>query len=236
MSHSTDVYLACQCDQCHGAEAIATARKMKFISRLALPAHEQAVHDAVTASLKAHNGSTTEEAARSRRNTAGPGGATRTKLRCADRPNDGRFGGRAKRWSSVQIRMRPALCASVVVSNPSRRHVAHMRRGVTPVSIILALERELRRMDADDDEPEVAVFRGPRAHESQRAEPVDAGIRPEIDENDPPTQLRRSERRGIQPAGRPVETRKVTLDGQRGRARMAARAEEAHVRLISAVS
>ena len=44
------------------------------------------------------------------------------------------------------------------------------------------------------------------------------------------------ERRRIQPAGRPVETREVTLDGQRGRARMAARAEEAHVRLISAVS
>lgn len=53
MSHSTDVCLACHCDQCHGAEAIVTARKMKFISRLASPAHERAVHDAVTASLKA---------------------------------------------------------------------------------------------------------------------------------------------------------------------------------------
>jgi hypothetical protein len=67
MSHSTDVCLACHCDQCHGAEAIVTARKMKFISRLASPAHEQAVHDAVIAFLKAHNGSTTEEAARSGR-------------------------------------------------------------------------------------------------------------------------------------------------------------------------
>ena len=66
MSHSTDVYLACHCDQCHGADAIVTARKIKFISRLASPAHEQAVHDAVTASLTAHNRSTTEEAARSR--------------------------------------------------------------------------------------------------------------------------------------------------------------------------
>ena len=53
MSHSTDVYLACHCDQCHGAEAVVTARKMKFIRRLASPAHEQAIHDAVTASLKA---------------------------------------------------------------------------------------------------------------------------------------------------------------------------------------
>ena len=53
MSHPTDIYLACHCDQCHGAEAIVTARKMKFISRLASPAHEQAIHDAVTASLKA---------------------------------------------------------------------------------------------------------------------------------------------------------------------------------------
>ena len=112
---------------------------------------------------------------------------------------------------------------------------SHVLRGPAHV-VNFALERELRRMDADDDEPEVAVFRGPRAHKSQRAEPVDAGVCPEIDENDPPTQLRWSERRGIQPAGRAVETREVTLDGQRGRAWMAARAEEAHVRLISAVS
>ncbi|HKX13565.1 MAG TPA: hypothetical protein VJN19_00105 [Propionibacteriaceae bacterium] len=34
-------------------QAIVTARKMKFISRLASPAHEQAIHDAVTASPKA---------------------------------------------------------------------------------------------------------------------------------------------------------------------------------------
>ena len=53
MSHFTDVSLACHCDQCHGAEAIVRARKMKFICRLASPAHEQAIHDAVTASLKA---------------------------------------------------------------------------------------------------------------------------------------------------------------------------------------
>jgi hypothetical protein len=105
---------------------------------------------------------------------------------------------------------------------------SHGLRGLADV-LDLALERELGRMDADDDEPEVVVSRGPRAHEGQRAEPVDAGVRPEIDENDPPTQLRRSERRRIQPAGRLVETREVTLDGQRGRARMAARAEEAHV-------
>jgi hypothetical protein len=53
MSHPTDIYLAGHCDQCHGAKTIVTARKMKFISRLASPAHEQAIHDAVTASLKA---------------------------------------------------------------------------------------------------------------------------------------------------------------------------------------
>src|ERR671925_766682 len=105
---------------------------------------------------------------------------------------------------------------------------SHGLHGLADV-LDLALERELGRMDADDDEPQVAVFRGPRAHEGQRAEPVDAGVRPEIDEHDPPTQLRRSERRRIQPAGRPLKTREVTLDRRRGRARMAARAEEAHV-------
>ena len=51
-----------------------------------------------------------------------------------------------------------------------------------------------------------------------------------IDEHDPPTQLRRSERRRVQPAGRRVETGEATLDGQRSRARMATGAEEAHVR------
>jgi hypothetical protein len=83
---------------------------------------------------------------------------------------------------------------------------SHGLRGLADV-LDLPLERKLGRMDADDDKPEVAVFRGPRAHEGQRAEPVDAGVRPEIDEDDPPTQLRGSKRRRIQPVGRPAETR-----------------------------
>ena len=101
----------------------------------------------------------------------------------------------------------------------------HGLRGLADV-FGLALERKLRRVDADDDQASIAVLLRPGANVGQRAEPVDAGVRPEIDENDPPTQLRRSERRGIQPAGRPVEAREVTLDGQGGRTRMAARAEE----------
>ena len=117
----------------------------------------------------------------------------------------------------------------VVVVERDRVLDPHRLHGLADV-LDLALERELGRMDADHDEPQVAVFRVPRAHEGQRAQPVDAGVRPEIDEHDLPTQLRRSERRRVQPAGRPLETREVTLDGQRRRARMAARAEEAHAR------
>jgi hypothetical protein len=41
---------------------------------------------------------------------------------------------------------------------------SHRLHGLADV-LDLALERELGRMDADDDEPEVAVFRGPRAPE-----------------------------------------------------------------------
>jgi hypothetical protein len=50
------------------------------------------------------------------------------------------------------------------------------RSGLADV-LNLALERELGRLDADDDEPEVAVFVSLRAHEGQRAERVDAAAR-----------------------------------------------------------
>src|SRR5215212_7342468 len=93
----------------------------------------------------------------------------------------------------------------------------------------LVLERELRRMDADDDQASIAILLGPRAYECQRAEPVDACVCPEVNENDLSSQTLRSERGGVQPAGCPFEYGQATLRGQGGRAWVAARAEEAHV-------
>src|SRR6185369_12983013 len=49
-------------------------------------------------------------------------------------------------------------------------------------------KRELRRMHADHDQTLVPVFFGPGADIRQRAQPVDAGVSPEIDEDDLSTQ------------------------------------------------
>src|SRR5947199_2441691 len=81
----------------------------------------------------------------------------------------------------------------------------HGLRGLADVFDV-ALERELRRVDADDDQASIAVLLGPRANEGQRAEPVDAGVRPEVNENDLSSQTPRSERGRVQPAGCPFET------------------------------
>src|SRR2546421_4615164 len=103
----------------------------------------------------------------------------------------------------------------------------HVLCGLAHV-VDVALERELGRVDANNDQPPVAVLLGPRADVSQRAEPVDAGVRPEIDDNDLLTDVRRGERRRIEPTGRPVETGQVTLDGQRSRPCVPEHAEQAH--------
>jgi hypothetical protein len=43
---------------------------------------------------------------------------------------------------------------------------------------------ELRRVHADHDEAAILVFLGPRADIGKCAEPIDAGIGPELDEDD----------------------------------------------------
>ena len=48
----------------------------------------------------------------------------------------------------------------------------------------VVLERELRRVDADDDEPVVAVLLVPGLEIGQRAQAVDAGVGPEVDQHD----------------------------------------------------
>jgi hypothetical protein len=71
----------------------------------------------------------------------------------------------------------------------------------------LVLEGELRRVDADNDEPVVAVGPGPRPDVGHRAQPVDAGQRPEVDQEDVTAQLVRAEGLGVDPPGRPVQSR-----------------------------
>src|SRR5262245_49901577 len=86
--------------------------------------------------------------------------------------------------------------------------------------------RELGRADADDDEPVVRVLLMPGADVSERPEPVDAGVRPEVGEHDLPLQVLLRQRLRVEPPRGPVEARQAALDGQLGRADVTASAEQ----------
>ena len=63
--------------------------------------------------------------------------------------------------------------------------VGNVRRAVETRGITypVALERELRRVHPEDDESVVPVRLGPGPHVGQCAQPVDAGVGPELDED-----------------------------------------------------
>ena len=75
----------------------------------------------------------------------------------------------------------------------------------------VAFKRELRGVDADHDQPLILVLLGPGADIGECAEPVDAGIGPEVDENDLPLQIRPPSGAELSQPVAPVETRQVTL-------------------------
>src|SRR4051812_24332741 len=64
---------------------------------------------------------------------------------------------------------------------------AHLSHGPANVVDVL-LKSELRRMDADHHQSLVLVFLGPGADIRSRSQPLDAGVGPEIDEDDFSTQ------------------------------------------------
>ncbi len=88
-------------------------------------------------------------------------------------------------------------------------------RSLTSLDDVLGVrfERELRRVDADDDQALILVLLGPRSDVAERPEPVDARVRAEIREHDLPTQLGGGERRRVEPTGRAVEAGQMALDG-----------------------
>ncbi len=67
------------------------------------------------------------------------------------------------------------------------------------------LEAEFGRVDAHDRQAGVRVFRGPGPNIGEGAEPVDAGVGPEVDEDDPSAKPIRRQRLGVEPAGRAIE-------------------------------
>jgi hypothetical protein len=70
-------------------------------------------------------------------------------------------------------------------------------------------------VDADHDQSSILVLLGPGADVGERAKPIDAGVRPEVDEDDLSPEVVRRERRRVEPAGRPVESGEMALSGER---------------------
>src|SRR4029453_3845281 len=77
--------------------------------------------------------------------------------------------------------------------------------GRLPYAVDLVLERELRRVNPDDDQPVAPVGLPPGPDVRLLAQPVDAGKRPEADQGDAAAQLRGGEWLRVEPLGRPVE-------------------------------
>ena len=126
-----------------------------------------------------------------------------------------------------QVLGRPVLVAPGVpgaVVVVLRDRVAQPAAGdrVAHVAGVL-LELELRRVDADDGQPAVAVALVPGPQVRQRADAVDARVGPEVDQHDLPAQLAQRERRRVEPARDARELRRLAELRQPARRRREAR-------------
>ena len=74
-------------------------------------------------------------------------------------------------------------------------------------------ETELGRVHTDHYQSSILVFRGPRADIRKGPEPIDAGVGPEVDDDDFSAQVRSRQRLRIEPAGRAAERRQPAFDG-----------------------
>jgi hypothetical protein len=110
------------------------------------------------------------------------------------------------------VPVRQRLPDGEVVVEDDRVVDAQLADGAAHV-LEVVLEPELRAMHSDDDEPAVAVSLGPSADVRQGPQPVDARVRPDVDEDDAPAQLLGPERFGVQPDARTVECRERASSG-----------------------
>jgi CHAD domain len=103
------------------------------------------------------------------------------------------------------------------------KHLGSLNDAVVVVALAerlggdLPFKRKLRCVGADDDQAMLVVFLRPGADIGMRPEPIDAGVGPELHQDDLLTQVCRSQWRGIDPLGRTGERRHLAFDGQTGR-------------------
>ncbi|MEA3006160.1 MAG: hypothetical protein QOI94_1429, partial [Acidobacteriaceae bacterium] len=114
-----------------------------------------------------------------------------------------------------EIQRRPILVVEsapygVVTIDRDRVADPHVFHGPADIADVL-FKCELRCVDADHHQSLIFVFLGPGAHIRKRAQPVDAGVGPEIDENDFSAQSRRCQGRRIEPFVRALKRGQLGL-------------------------
>src|SRR3954449_13057662 len=83
----------------------------------------------------------------------------------------------------------------------------------------VVLEPELGGVHADDDKPALPILLGPGTDVRQRPQPVHAGVRPDVEQDDAPAKRVRDQRLGVEPDALAVECRERASDWARGRHR-----------------
>ena len=112
-----------------------------------------------------------------------------------------------------EVQSRPILVIErppdrVVVVDHNRILDAHLLHGTAHV-VDVVFERELGCVHADDDKP-LAVLLRPGANIRKLAQPVDAGVGPEIDEHDFPGKAGRRQAWRVEPPRRTADCRQLT--------------------------
>jgi hypothetical protein len=100
----------------------------------------------------------------------------------------------------------------VVVVDRDRVVDPQVRGGSADV-VEVVLEVELGRVHADDHQSVILVLLGPRADIRKGAEPVDAGVGPEVDQDDASAQPGCRQWWRVEPLGRAGERRQQTFNG-----------------------
>src|SRR4051812_38423890 len=90
----------------------------------------------------------------------------------------------------------------------------------------VVLDVELWGVHTDDDQALVLVLVGAGAEVGKGAQPVDAGVGPEVDQDDVAAEVGCGQRRRVEPPGRPVERGHPPFNRQLDRRRARGRAEE----------